>query len=62
MNKQNEREPLWLLALFLFAALVGVAPIFLAACAAEKRHNSTPEQVNMEKEVRVWMERLEKPL
>jgi hypothetical protein len=52
MNKQNEREPLWLLALFIFAALVGVAPLFLAACAAEKRaaeqrHNFTHEQVNI---------------
>jgi len=55
MNKQNEREPLWLLALFLFAALVGVAPLFLAACAAEKRHQFTHEQINI-------LDELEKPL
>jgi hypothetical protein len=55
MNKQNEREPLWLLALFIFAALVGVAPLFLAACAAEKRHQFTHEQINI-------LDELEKPL
>ena len=55
MNKNNEREPLWLLTLFVLAAVVGVAPLFLAACAAEKRHNFTHEQTNI-------LDKLEKPL
>jgi len=54
-NKNNEREPLWLLALFVLAAVVGVAPLFLAACAAEKRHTFTYEQTNILNEI-------EKPL
>lgn len=53
MNKNTEREPLWLLALFVLAAVVGVAPLFLAACAAEKRQ--TQEQVNI-------FDEIEKPL
>ena len=57
MNKNNEREPLWLLALFVLAAVVGVAPLFLAACAAEKSHEHqfTPEQIQT-------LDNLEKPL
>lgn len=55
MSKQNEREPLWLLALFVFAAVVGVAPLFLAACMVEKRHQFTPEQIQT-------LDNLEKPL
>lgn len=57
MNKNNEREPLWLLALFVLAAVVGVAPLFLAACAAEKRHTHTftHEQTNI-------LDQIEKPL
>jgi len=55
MKKQNEREPLWLLALFVLAAVVGVAPLFLAACAAEKRHQFTHEQINI-------LDEIEKPL
>ena len=55
MSKQNEREPLWLLALFLLAAVVGVAPLFLAACAVEKRHQFTHEQTNI-------LDQIEKPL
>ena len=55
MSKQNEREPLWLLALFVLAAVVGVAPLFLAACAAEKRHTFTYEQTNI-------LDQIEKPL
>ena len=55
MSKQTEREPLWLLALFVFAAVVGVTPLFLAACAAEKRHQFTYEQINILNEI-------EKPL
>ena len=55
MKKQNEREPLWLLSLFVLAAVVGVAPLFLAACAAEKRNQFTHEQINI-------LDELEKPL
>ena len=55
MNKNTEREPLWLLALFVLAAVVGVAPLFLAACAAEKRHQFTHEQINI-------LDEIEKPL
>ena len=55
MNKNNEREPLWLLALFVLAAVVGVTPLFLAACMAEKRHQFTPEQIQT-------LDNLEKPL
>jgi len=31
MKNQNQREPLWLLALYILAAIVGVAPCLLLA-------------------------------